>query len=128
LGDFAPATPAGRLAAVFVIPMTVAAAGEILASVGMALVERRQKNIFKNQLTQGGLTMDHLKAMDVNQDGKVEREEYVLFMLMEMGLVNKTEIDELWEQFERLDVTKSGCLDHEDLLLMAELRTAGLVE
>jgi Ca2+-binding EF-hand superfamily protein len=107
--------------------MSVAAAGDILASVGLALVERRQKKIFQTQLNKG-LATEHLKAMDLNQDGKVEREEYVLFMLAEMGLVNKNEIEELWEQFERLDVTKSGYLDHDDLLLMAKLRGAGLVE
>lgn len=107
--------------------MSVAAAGEILASVGLALVERRQKRIFQNQLDKG-LTMEHLKTMDANQDGKVEREEYILFMLKEMGLVNKNEIEELQEQFSRLDVTKSGYLDHEDLLLMAQLRGAGLIE
>ena len=107
--------------------MSVAAAGEILASVGMALVERRQRKIFKSQLKKG-LTMDHLMAMDSNKDGKVEREEYVVFMLMEMGLVNKNEIEELWGQFNRLDVTKSGYLDRDDLELMAKLRGSGLLE
>jgi hypothetical protein len=125
LGDFAPVTRNGRLAAVFMIPMSVAAAGEILASIGMALVERRQKKIFKSQLNKG-LDMDHLKAMDTNLDGKVEREEYVLFMLMEMGLVSKDEIYELWSQFDRLDVTKSGFLEQDDLALMARLRSASL--
>eukprot|EP00429_Kryptoperidinium_foliaceum_P040018 CAMPEP_0176170146 /NCGR_PEP_ID=MMETSP0120_2-20121206/87111_1 /TAXON_ID=160619 /ORGANISM="Kryptoperidinium foliaceum, Strain CCMP 1326" /LENGTH=318 /DNA_ID=CAMNT_0017507955 /DNA_START=257 /DNA_END=1209 /DNA_ORIENTATION=- len=53
LGDFAPQTKAGRLAAVFFIPMSVAAAGEILASVGLAVVERRQKRLFRSQLNKG---------------------------------------------------------------------------
>jgi potassium channel subfamily K len=44
LGDFAPVTRAGRLAAVVVILMAVAAAGEILAGVGLALVEKRKRN------------------------------------------------------------------------------------
>jgi potassium channel subfamily K len=121
LGDFSPTTRAGRLLSLLLIPMTVAAAGEILASIGLALIEQRQKKIFSEQLEQG-LTSDHLKAMDANGDGKVEREEYVLFMLMEMGLVNKQEIEDLFEQFERLDVTKSGYLDGEDLLLIAKIR------
>lgn len=85
LGDLAPQTRGGRIAAVFVIPMAVAAAGEILASIGMALVERRQKKLFKSQLVKG-LSMESLKQMDGNNDGKVSREEYVNFMLMEMGL------------------------------------------
>ena len=107
--------------------MSVAAAGEILADVGLALVERRQKKIFDTQLNKG-LTVDHLKAMDIDHNGKVDREEYVLFMLMEMGLVNKKEVEELQEQFDRLDVTRSGWLDHDDLILMAKLRSAGLIQ
>lgn len=72
--------------------------------------------------------METLKSMDSNDDGKVVREEYVSYMLMEMGLVTKEELEELWDQFERLDATKSGHLDHDDLVLMAKLRGAGLVE
>jgi Ca2+-binding EF-hand superfamily protein len=43
-------------------------------------------------------------------------------MLMEMGMVSEHEIDELCKQFKRLDVTKSGYVDTEDLLLMQMLR------
>lgn len=107
--------------------MGVAAAGEILASVGLAVVERRQKNLFRSQLNKG-LSMETLHNMDANHDGKVMREEYVSYMLMEMGLVTKEELDELCDQFKRLDGTKSGYLDYDDLLLMAKLRSAGLME
>ena len=127
LGDFSPVTKVGRLAAVIFIPLSVAAAGEILASIGMTFVARRQKKMFDSQLN-SGLTMDVIKEMDVNGDGRVAREEYVAYMLMEMGLVSRDELEELWDQFKRLDVTKSGYLDHEDLILMAKLRRAGLVE
>jgi hypothetical protein len=47
----------------FFIPISVAAAGEILMSVGLALVKRREKKILKAQLKQG-LTLEHLKAMN----------------------------------------------------------------
>lgn len=107
--------------------MGVAAAGEILASVGLAVVMRRQKSVFRSQLNKG-LSMETLDNMDANHDGKVMREEYVNFMLMEMGLVTKEELEELWDQFGRLDGTNAGYLDHDDLLLMAKLRGAGLVE
>ena len=107
--------------------MSVAAAGEILASVGLAIVEHRQKELFRSQLNKG-LTMETLQSMDANEDGKVVREEYVSYMLMEMGLMTKEELDELWDQFERLDAAKSGYLEHDDLMLMAKLRGAGLVE
>ena len=47
---------------------------------------------------------------------------------MEMGLVTKQEIEELQEQFGRLDVTRSGYLDQQDLLLMAKLRGSNATE
>ncbi|KAL3934112.1 MAG: hypothetical protein SGBAC_010102 [Bacillariaceae sp.] len=121
LGDFAPATKAGRLLALLLIPMTVAAFGEILSNIGLALIARRQKKLFDGQL-ETGLTMAHLKIMDNNNDGKVDREEYVLFMLLEMGLVSKDEVEELTEQFDRLDRTRSGYLNQDDILLIASLR------
>lgn len=60
--------------------------------------------------------------MDANRNGQVSKREYVEFMLLEMGLVSLEQIEELHEQFERLDVTNTGYLDMEDLKLMAELR------
>lgn len=106
--------------------MSVAAAGEILANVGLAVIARRQKKVFQEQLDTG-LSMDMLSEMDANSDGQVSREEYVNFMLQEMGLVTKDELDELQGQFRRLDVTKSGYLDQNDLVLMKELREAGIM-
>ena len=70
--------------------------------------------------------MEHIKAMDTNNDGQVSREEYVLYMLLEMQLIDKSEIEDLWEQFSRLDVSNSGYLDREDLLIMAKLRQEDL--
>lgn len=74
------------------------------------------------------LTIEHLQAMDDDGDGQITREEYVKFMLLEMGLVSSKEFEELYEQFDRLDVSRSGYLDKEDLRLMAELRGATIVE
>ena len=106
--------------------MSVAAAGEILANVGLAVIARRQKKVLQEQLDTG-LSMDMLREMDANSDGQVSREEYVNFMLQEMGLVTKDDLDELQGQFKRLDVTKSGYLDQNDLVLMKEFREAGIM-
>lgn len=126
LGDLAPSTPAARIFAVFYIPLSVAAAGEILSGVAMALVHRRQREVYAKQL-EHDLTIQHLQAMDTDGDGQITRFEYVQFMLMEMGRITAEELDELLTQFERLDVTRSGFLDNEDLKLMAELRGANVV-
>jgi hypothetical protein len=125
LGDLCPKTRAGRLAAVIVIPVLVAAAGDVLAGIGTSLIERRQKQVFATQLKTGFMNdYNIIKAMDINGDGKVSREEYVLFMLTEMGFVSKVEIDELWNQFDRLIVRSksAGYIEADDLLLMQAIR------
>jgi potassium channel subfamily K len=86
-------------------------------------VKRRQKKAYKTRY-EAKLTLEHLAALDADGDGRVDREEYVFFMLKEMGLVNQEELDELFRQFDALDLSRSGYLDHEDLLLMAKLRGA----
>ncbi|KAG7343847.1 Kef-type transporter NAD-binding protein 2 [Nitzschia inconspicua] len=121
LGDFAPKTRHGRIAAIFMIPTLVAAAGEVLAGIGLALIAHRQKQVYQAQL-RTGLTEEYLERMDKNGDGQVSREEYILYMLMEMGAVNQYEIDELCKQFRKLDVARTGYIDKMDLLLMQELR------
>lgn len=125
LGDLYPKTRSGRLAAVLLIPILVATAGDILAGIGKALIERRQKRMFTAQMEKGYMNdYNIIKAMDINGDGRVSREEYVVFMLTEMGFVSKDEIDELWKQFDRLvDQSKSeGHIEAEDLLLMQAIR------
>jgi potassium channel subfamily K len=122
-GDFSPQTRAARIFAIAYIPLAVAAAGEILSGIALALVQRRQREVYNRQL-QNDLTINHLRAMDADGDGQITRDEYIQFMLIEMGLVSADDLNELSTQFERLDVTRSGTLDKEDLALMAELRGA----
>lgn len=56
--------------------------------------------------------------------------EYALtvWQLVEMGRVDRNDLKELYRQFDRLDVNKTGYLDNEDLKQMAELRGATVVE
>lgn len=126
-GDFAPQTRNGRLFAVVYIPLAVAAAGEIFSSIALAFIEKRQQEIFESELSTD-LSMAHLNAMDSNGDGMITREEYIAFMLLEMGRLDTRELKILQGQFEQLDVNKSGYLDREDLKLMAQLRGRRVVE
>ena len=127
LGDFAPVTRNARIFAIFYLPLSVGAAGELLSSIATALIQRRQKKAYQEEF-KANLTIEHLRAMDTDGDGGVDREEYVFFMLKEMGLVSQSELDELFRQFEGLDVTNSGVIDKDDLKLMAERKGAKVLE
>ena len=115
-GDFSPATRAGRLWGIIFIPLSVAAAGEVLGSVASALMERRQAQFYE-RVMERELNIQRLLEMDTDQDGKVTREEYIHFMLKEMDLVTEQQLEELRTQFERLDVDGGGYLDKKDLKL-----------
>ena len=127
LGDFAPVTRNARMFAILYLPLAVGAAGELLSSIATALIQRRQKKAYQDEF-KNNLTIEHLRAMDTDGDGGVDREEYVFFMLKEMGLVSQNDLDELLRQFEGLDVTNSGVIDKDDLKLMAELKGAKVLE
>ncbi|KAL3912668.1 MAG: hypothetical protein SGILL_006793 [Bacillariaceae sp.] len=122
-GDVFPQSPRGRLWGIFFIPLAVAAAGDVLGSIGSSLIERRQAAVFK-ELMSRDISVENLLTMDEDGSGQVSREEYVRFMLQEMGLVEPEEFDELYGQFERLDADGSGSLDKTDLHLMAQHRAA----
>lgn len=115
-GDFSPVTRAGRLWGIIFIPLSVAAAGEVLGTVASALMERRQAQFYE-RVMERELNVQRLLEMDTDQDGKVTREEYILFMLREMELVTEQQLEELRTQFDRLDVDGGGYLDKNDLKL-----------
>lgn len=120
-GDVAPLSPEGRAWAIVFIPLAVACAGEVLGNVASAVIDARQRETYRFLESQD-VTLEHLMQMDENRNGQVSKREYVEFMMLEMGLVSQNQLDELHNQFERLDVTNTGYLDVEDLKLMAELR------
>ena len=120
-GELAPSTQKARLLAVLFIPLAVAAGGEVLGTIASAFLQRRRTELFENMMTKD-FTMDHIKAMDNDGDGEVSRLDYMEFMLVEMQLVEKGVLEELNQQFDRLDLNTSGSLTKEDLILMAKLR------
>jgi hypothetical protein len=117
-GDFSPRTRAGRILAIPFIPFAVAASGEVIGNVASFLSERRAKQVY-DRILHRELTMDYLLQMDANGDGKVTREEFICGMLVELKLVDVDQLEQLNQQFDRLDITKSGTLDKEDLKIAA---------
>jgi potassium channel subfamily K, other eukaryote len=105
------------------LPLAVASVGEAISSLALSRLRHKQRGLYEQSLRQN-LTLQHLRVMDADGDGLVTREEYVNFMLLEMGVVSEEDLSALQQQFVSLDVSRSGYLDKEDLKLMAELRGA----
>jgi len=122
-----PKTRNAKIFAIFYIPLAVAAAGELLSGAATRMMERRQREVYKQQIEKD-FTISNLKAMDSDGDGKISREEYLQFMLIEMGVVEKKELRELDQQFDRLDKDGSGFLSTWDLEMMAKYRGVSVID
>jgi Ion channel/EF hand len=117
-GDISPRTPRGRLAAVLLLPLAVASAGEVLGTISQWWLSRRRE-LRKDQLQLRPLDMAYLRELDLDDDGYVSRYEYVAFLLQAMDLVDKDLLTRLNVQFEKLDVNNDGLLSIEDLIAIA---------
>jgi Ion channel len=124
-GDFAPPTPFARLLAVFFIPVAVLFMTEWLTMTANTMIAQRQAAFRKSYETKE-LTMLDIEIMDTNGDGKIDRAEYLEFMVLAMAKVDQPLLDDLRTQFNRLDVAKTGYLDRDNMKAMAKkkLRSA----
>jgi hypothetical protein len=93
----------------------VAVLGELLARIASAYMERANKKARKSFLSRS-LTLSDLKTMDVDHDGKVDRAEFITYLLVALQKVSKEELDELSTLFYRLDRTREGFLSKRDLV------------
>ena len=115
-GDEAPQHPGVRLAAVFFLPIAVAVLGEFLGRVAGAYVDRKRRHAEKKFFEQS-LTLADIRIMDTDKDGKVDRAEFLAYMLVTLQRVDREEINSLNRLFKQLDTDKSGALSAEDLRL-----------
>jgi len=118
-GDFTPTSESTRAVAVIFVPFSVACLGAILARIASAVINKRQQK-FRDDLLQFELTPDMLEACDVSNDGRVDKGEYMTFMLLAMKVVDAELLDAISAQFDKLDVTKTGDLRIDDLLATLE--------
>mmetsp|Transcript_23894 Transcript_23894/g.34952 ORF Transcript_23894/g.34952 Transcript_23894/m.34952 type:complete len:428 (+) Transcript_23894:129-1412(+) len=120
-GDLSPQTRLGRIYALFFIPLAVAAAGKTIGT-GVSYILDRRRSKYVHHIVHQDINANVLASMDENKSGEVSRNEYVEYMLIKLSLVDKETLDDLHEQFTRLDLTNTGTLNKRDLELMAELR------
>lgn len=118
-GDLYPGSQLGRLFAVPVILLAVGIMGSWLGAAADVIVERRQA-AFHQRLKNRELTIADLEVMDADEDGKVTMAEYLAFMLVSMNKVDKDLIEQLMDQFNRLDADGTGSLEKEDLIIVAK--------
>ena len=122
-GDFAPKTDEMRWFSIFFIPLSVGIISAALGRVANGFVEREIAKT-NEKLLKSELTVEDLEKMNVDGDGEVSLLEFVEFMLKSMNKVDQKMLDDLHNQFYKLDADGSGALQEEDLELLASQKLA----
>lgn len=115
-GDKSPQEAGVRLAAVFFLPLAVAVLGEFLGRVAGTYIDRKRR-FEEKKFFQHSLTLADIRIMDTDSDGKVDRAEFLAYMLVTLQRVDRDEIDSLNRLFNQLDTDGSGALSAADLSL-----------
>ena len=114
-GDYHLQTQSMKLAGIVFLPFAVAVVGEFLARVASVYMNKKRRNAEKEFMSRT-LTLSDIKAMDMDCDGKVDKAEFLIFMLVALQKVEKEDISAIMALFQRLDKDKSGCLSRRDLV------------
>jgi hypothetical protein len=113
-GDFTPDTTVTKLICVFFLPLCVAVLGEILARIA-ALYMRRKDRQAERSFLQRAMTLCDLRKLDADRNGRVDRVEFLTYMLVALQKVTREDIDDILISFNRLDKDGNGYLTEGDL-------------
>lgn len=114
LGDETPENAWSKLLCIVYIPLAVAYAGSILGEIATSYVDQRN-DAMEEKFLNRALNASDLKKMDVNDDGKVTKDEFLIYMLKTLGKVEQEDIDKVIQLFNKLDEDQSGSLTQEDI-------------
>ncbi|KAG2330930.1 hypothetical protein Bca52824_002110 [Brassica carinata] len=114
-GDRAFKTLQGRLfAAAWLLVSTLAVARAFLY-LAEARIDRRHRRAVKSALNRE-ITVEDLLAADTYQHGFISKSEYIVLKLKEMGKVSDKDINQVVNQFDKLDPNNLGKITLPDLL------------
>eukprot|EP00037_Helgoeca_nana_P027545 m.315919 g.315919 ORF g.315919 m.315919 type:complete len:556 (+) comp27535_c0_seq1:52-1719(+) len=123
-GDFSPETQDARLFAIFYLIFLVTATGGFLGEVGRHMDADRGSK--RDEVLNRGLSVALIAELDEDGDGEVTRIEWLKGMLVALDEADGELIDIILQQFDNLDVDKSGSLDMEDIRAATEQAAAGI--
>jgi len=108
-GDVLPTSQTSRAFTIFYSVVGTILTGQALNKFNGALYRYHQSKKKEEELTRS-MEVDKLFDMDANGDQMVSREEYILYKLIRLGLVDQEDVVILEEQFKLLDVGNDGCI------------------
>jgi hypothetical protein len=132
LGDETPTHPLSKALCILYIPLAVYSVGRFLGLIATTFLDRRSSKAEEKFLSRA-LTLSDIKRMDLDNQGGVSREEFLVYMLVTLQKVEEEDINEIINVFQKLDKTGDGVLTSEDLvagirrtkILSSSLRSSG---
>jgi Ca2+-binding EF-hand superfamily protein len=89
--------------------------GEVLGRIAGVYIGRKTRKA-EHKFLHRSITLCDLRRMDANDDGMVDMEEFITFMLVALQKVDKESIDDLRAIFRSLDTNGNGMLEKDDLV------------
>jgi len=114
-GDFAPKTYLGRGVGVFWMLIGVVVTGNFIGEITSTFIEQAKKR--KNY---DRISYDTFNAIDVDRNGTLSKYEFVSYVLVQYGLVEKANLDEIMDMYMKLDKNGDGRVTYEDIELFQE--------
>ena len=115
-GDLTPSNNSARSFTILYALIGTLVTGNALSKFASAINDYKQAKLEATELSEP-LSYESLMAMDVDKTNiGVSKEEFVLYKLKAMGVVDADILNRAEAQFHRLDVTKSGYLSIDDMV------------
>lgn len=113
-GDFQPTSNGTKVFFTVWLCLATLGVGKLVADFTDAHVKMKQRSIARRLLT-CNIRKEGLQAMDRNNDGKVEKLEFLTEMLITTGKVEREEVDSILARFNELDKDNDGVVEMKEL-------------
>ena len=130
-GDICPLTDSARTFVTFMASIGIAILSFFINSVAQLQDERAAMLTRAKRLqleASGAMLADRFDAFDKDGDGKIDRFEYVVAMLMALELVNSEDCERFLRSFDSMDADKDGRLTRCEIEVALDARAREIAE